>query len=158
VADLTVHYTLSTPGGTIVFNDGTLKNNLDDVYWIQTLHGLDGAPLRTPFNRKAFGNGGRRNRWWKDVRRPIFDGAILIQSVPLGGACQELLNGMEDALRVACDSIGEGDDEGTLSWTPLGGSLRTLTVSCEVPVDFQPIEDYALRSFSFGLFAGNPDW
>jgi hypothetical protein len=157
VADLTVRYTLSTPGGTIVFNDGELKT-LDDLYWIQTLRGLDGAPLRTPSDRVAFGSGARRHRWWRDARRPIFDGVILIQSVPIGWPCQELLNGMEDALIAALDSIGEGIAEGTLSWTPLGGSPRSLTVSCEVPVDIQPVEDYALRSFNFGLFAENPGW
>jgi len=63
---------------------------------------------------------------------------------------------MEEALRVATESMN--GDGGTLSWTPLGMAARSLDVKCNVPLDVQPIEDYALRSFSFGLVAGNPDW
>lgn len=96
------------------------------------------------------------HRFWKGPRRITFDGAILIQSVPIGGACQEALNAMEEPLRVALESLLA--DTGVLSWTPLGQAFRSLEVQCEVPLDIQPIEDYALRSFSFGLVAGNPDW
>src|ERR1043165_1152262 len=103
MADLTCTYTLATPGGTIVFNNGELKS-FDDLYWIQTLQGLDGAPVRAPVDPVPFGDGGLVHRFWKAPRQITFDGAILIQSVPIGSDCRAPLNVMEDALRVACDS------------------------------------------------------
>src|SRR3989304_3478882 len=112
MADLTVPYTLSTPGGTIIFNNGTLKS-LDDLYWIQTIQGLDQPPIRAPVDNKPFGDGGLVHTFRKGPRRPIFDGVILIQSVPIGSACQEKLNLMEDALRIALESI-DSDTDGTL--------------------------------------------
>jgi hypothetical protein len=155
VADLTTTYTLSTSGGTIVFNNGALKTTTD-LYWIQTLQGLDGAPVRAPVDPVPFGDGGLVHRFWKGPRRIVFDGVILIQSVPLGGACQEQLNVMEEALRVALESTL--DTPGSLSWVPLGQASRLLTVKCEVALDVQPIENYALRSFSFGLVSPSSDW
>lgn len=155
MADLTVAYTLATPGGTVIFNDGAL-HTLDDLYWIQTIQGLDGAPIRAPVDFVPFGNGGLAHTFWKGPRRITFDGVIFIQSVPIGGACQEELNGMEETLRAALESILAAT--GTLSWTPLGLGARSLTVKCEVTPDFPPIENYALRQFTFGLIAPTPDW
>jgi len=157
VADLSVPYTLSTPAGTVIFNNGTLKS-LDDLFWIQTIQGLDQASIRAPVDEVPFGNGGIVHTFWKGPRRVIFDGVIFIQSVPIGsGSCQALLNEMEEDLRQALDSIS-GDTDGTLTWTPTGMSGRSLDVRCEVPFDPQPIEDYALRSFSFGLVSASADW
>lgn len=155
MADLTVPYTLAAIGGTVVFNDGSLYS-LDDLYWIQTLQGLDGAPIRAPVDSVAFGDGGLVHTFWKGPRRITFDGVVFIQSVPLGGPCQERLNIMEENLRVVLESMLS--DDALLSWTPLGQPSRQLTVRCEVPLDVQPIEDYALRSFAFGLVAADPDW
>lgn len=155
MADLTVKFTLATTAGTIIFNNGDLKT-LDDLYWIQTIQGLDGAPIRAPVDSVPFGDGGLVHRFWKGPRRIVMDGVIFIQSVPTGGPCQEELNAMEEALRAALESTLT--TAGTLSWTPLGQAARALTVKCEVPVDYQPVEDYALRSFSFGLVAANPSW
>ncbi len=155
MADLTVVYTLTTPGGTINFNNGALKS-LIDLYWIQTLQGLDGTPIRAPVDEVPFGDGGLVHTFWKGPRRITFDGVILIQSVPIGGPCQTELNAMEDDLFTALESIIDAD--GTLAWTPLGLGARSLTVRNEIPLDIQPVEDYALRSFSFGLIAANPDW
>jgi len=155
LADLTVHYHLVTGAGTIVFNNGALKS-LTDLYWIQSIQGLDGAPIRAPVDNVGFGDGGLVHTFWKGARRITFDGMIFIQSVGIGGDCRAPLNAMEEALRAATESILAVD--GTLTWTPVGQSARSLTVRTEVPLDCQPQENYALRSFSFGLVAANPDW
>lgn len=158
MADLTVTYTLTTPGPDIVFNDGSLFST-DDLYWIQTLRGLERQTpeLRTPVDSVAFGDGGLVHTFRKPPRRATFDGVLLVQSVSRSSSmCQQILNVMEDNLSQALESIEDAD--GTLTWTPTGFAQRTLTVRCEVPFDPQPIEDYQLRSFSFGLIAANPVW
>jgi hypothetical protein len=155
MADLIVAYTLSTGAGTIVFNNGNLKDGTDK-YWIQTINGLDGPVIRAPVDNRPMLDGGIVHDFWKGPRHPVFNGVILIESVSLDG-CQGVRDDMEDDLRDALDSILRAD--GTLSWTPTnGGGTRSLTVRYEVPVDFQPIEDYALDSFTFGLIAADPDW
>lgn len=158
MADYTTTYTLVTAAGTVIFNDGQLGGgSLDDLYWISTIHGLDGPTLRVPIDDVPFGDGGVVHRSWKGPRHPIFEGSLIVQSVPFGSSgCQEVLNGMEEDLRLVLDSI-LAPTSGTLSWTPTGGSLHTLDVFYEVAVDFQPENNYVTRSFSFGLISESAD-
>lgn len=157
MADYSTTYTLSTGAGTIVFNNGQLGGgSLDDLYWIATINGLDGPTIRTSIDDVPFGHGGLLHKFWKGPRHPVLEGNLVVQSVPFGNSqCQEILNGMEAALNAALDSILQTD--GTLSWTPTGGAPQSLPVRYEVQVDIQPQENYALRSFNFGLVSSAPD-
>lgn len=156
MADLTVPYVVSTPAGDFTLNGGALKTT-EDLYWIQSIQGLDGAPIRAPVDNFAFGDGAHIHTFWKGPRRVTFDGVILIQSLPIGSACQEALNVMEEDMRAKLEST-LADDFGVLTWTPLGMSERTLEFRCETIGDFAPVEDYALRSFSFGIVSDASDW
>lgn len=154
MADYSTTYTLSTGSGTITFNDGDLGDGTD-LYWISVVNGLDGPSIRAPIDDVPFGDGGIIHKFWKGPRHVAFEGNLVVQSVPFGNPCQEILNGMEAALNAALDSILQTD--GTLAWTPQGGSPVSLGVRYEVPLDIQPQENYALRSFNFGLVSGSPD-
>ncbi len=157
MADYSCAYTLTTSGGTITFNGGTLGGgSIDDLYWIATINGLDGPTIRAPIDDVPFGDGGIVHKFWKGPRHPILEGSLVVQSVPFGNSqCQEILNGMEDDLNAALDSILQ--TAGTLAWTPAGGSPHSLAVFYEVSLDIQPTENYALRSFTFGLVSESAD-
>lgn len=155
MADEAAVYTLTTPGGTIIFNNGDL-HTLDDVYWIQDIPGLDGVPIRAPIDNRPQDHGGILHNFWKGPRHLTIDGVILVQSVPLGSNCLSIRNAMEEALRAALDSLLQAD--GTLAWTPTGQSARQLTVRHDIALDLTPAENYAIKAFSFGLVSADPDW
>lgn len=155
MADLSCTYTLTTPVDTIVFNDGDL-HTLDDLYWISDIQGLDGSTIRAQIDNAPQAHGGIVHTFWKAPRHIVIEGAILIQSVPLGAACLPERNAMEAALLYSLDSIIQAD--GTLAWTPAGLPARTLTVRHDVPLDYSPAENYALMGFTFGLVSADPDW
>lgn len=155
MADVGAIHTLTTPGGTIVFNNGELHTT-DDLYWIQEIEGLDGAPRRSPQDPRPLAHGGLVHPIWKNARPFQIDGVILVQSTPFGDACRTVRNTMEAALEAALDSILDAD--GTWSWTPIGLSARSLTVRNPEEVNFRHTEEYALLGFNFGLVAADPDW
>lgn len=156
MADYSCVYTLTTAGGPIAFNQGTLGNgSTDNLYWISTIHGLDGPSIRAPVDDVPFGDGGIVHRFWKGPRHIVFEGSLIIQEVGFGAACQGFLNELEADLNDALDSILQTN--GTLSWTPEGGSSTSIPVRYEVPLDIQPTDNYVLRSFSFGLVSANAD-
>lgn len=154
MADVGVQYTLSTPGGTIDFNDGS-----EDQFYISEIQGLGGAPVRAPMDDVPFGDGGLLYNFWKGPRHILIDGVLLIQSVFWGDPVIVIRNDMEEDLRIALESISalEGDT-GTLSWTPQGQSLRAMTVRCDLAVDFGHSDNYQLETFHFGLVSPNADW
>ena len=158
MADYSTTYTLTTPGGTIVFNDGQLGGgSKDNLYWIANIQGLDGPTLRVPSEDVPFGHGGIVHRSWKGPRHPILEGSLIVQAVPFGHpGCQAILNEMEDNLRVALDSI-LAPTGGTLAWTPTGQSAKSLTVFYEVALDIEPENGYVTRSFNFGLISESAD-
>lgn len=145
MADLVTTYSL----GAITFNNG-LPGDGTDLYWIQSIRGLDGPTIRAPVDDVPYGDGGLVHKFWKGPRRVSFDGVIIIQTVPFGGSCQAALNAMESALATMLDGILQ--TPGTLTW-----GAHTLPVYYEVPLDIQPTENYALRSFSFGLVSADAD-
>lgn len=155
MADLTCTYTLETPGGTVIFNNGDL-HTLDDLFWISDINGLDGATIRAQVDNSPQNDGGHVHTFWKGPRHIVFEGSIFIQSVPLGAACLEVRNAMEEELRVALESILRED--GTLTWTPAGLSERSLTVRHDVQLDYSPQENYAIMGFVFGLVSAAADW
>lgn len=156
--DFSCIYTLTTDAGTITFNDGDLgRGSEDDLYWISDIDGLDGAPIRAQVDNAPQTDGGIVHSFYKGARHVNMQGNIIIQSVPLGAACQSVRNDLEDALRLALASIIRED--GLLSWVPTGSiSTHTLTVRNDVPVDFSPADGYLTTTFTFGLVAANPNW
>lgn len=155
MADLATIYTLTTPGGAISFNNGDLRT-LDDLYWIAQIEGLDGAPVRLQTDNAPQSHGGIVHTGWKGPRHITMEGSILIQSVPWGGSCLTERNAMEEALRVALESIIQAD--GTLAWIPAGQGARSLTVRHDVQLQYTPQENYMIMGFVFGLVAADPDW
>jgi hypothetical protein len=142
---------LTTPGGTITFN-----SDASDQFYLTEVSGLDGVPLRTPVDPVPFGDGGIVHDFWEGPRHVLMEGVLLIESTRIQNSILTIRNDMEEDLRVALASIKR--DDGTLAWTPLGQSSRTLTVRNEVQLEMRHIENYLLRSFTFGLIAAEPDW
>lgn len=158
MADVAAEYSLQTPAGTITFNSGTLKDGTDK-YWLTSIQGLDGTTIRAPVDNVPFGDGGIVHDFWKAPRNIVFEGVFVTESVgfpSIGDDCIEAQNAMEEDLLDALESILR--DDGTLSWTPAGLSARQLLVRHNVNCEFTEIENYAVKHFTFGLVAGNPDW
>lgn len=159
MADLACVYTLSTPAGSVLFNNGTLgSGSTDDLYWISEIEGLDGPSIRAQVDNAPQAHGGIVHTFWKGPRHVTIQGSILVQSVPWGGDCRGVQNVMEDDLREALDSILQAD--GTLSWMPegMGTITRSLTVRNDIRVDFSPQENYLIKGFVFGLVSAAADW
>lgn len=155
MADLSCVYELSTPSGSIFFNNGDLRTN-DDLYWISEIEGLDGPTIRAQVDNAPQAHGGIVHTFWKGPRQVTMQGAIVVQSVPFGAACLTVRNSMEDDLRAALESILQAD--GLLIWTPEGQSQRTLTVRHNIRLDFTPQEGYVIMGFTFGLISASADW
>ena len=152
--DLGCIYTLTTPQGTIVFNDGTA-----DQFYIQNITGLGTAPIRAPIDDVPYGDGSIGHNFWKAGRHIQFEGVFLVTSVPPCPTLVGIWNSMEESLRVALESIAAlTTDTGTLVWTPTGGSSHSLTVRHDQPMECPPDQNFLVRNFTFGLFAENPDW
>jgi hypothetical protein len=158
MADLVTTYTYATSGGTIIFNNGSLGDGTDK-FWIHRVRGLDGANGVAPIDAVPFGDGSIIHTFWKRGRRPGLEGVLIVESVsPWGSACQQALNVMEEALRVAADS--NIATSATLSWTPSGFGARSLSVfhPPDLPLEFIPIENFATRSFDLALVSEAADW
>lgn len=156
MADYSCVYTLTTPGPDISFNNGTLGHgSTDDLYWIDTVRGLDGPSLRVPAEDKPFGHGGLVHRSWKGPRHPVFEGRMIIQSVGQSG-CQAAFNVLELALRQALDSI-LAPNSGNLAWTPAGDAPHSLAVFYEQTLEISPSDDFRTRTFDFGLISASSD-
>src|SRR3989337_1851967 len=143
MADLSVQYTLTTPGGTILFNNSGIDSFNAygaDEYYISDIQGLDGAPIRAPVDNRPQTDGGLVHPFFKGPRRVTIEGALMIRSTRIMNSIRVLRNEMEEDLRVALESIEAAD--GTLAWTVQlsgGPDARSLTVRNEIPVEFRGI-------------------
>jgi len=160
MADLACQYTLTTPGGTIQFNDyGDDKFNMygPDEYYVTDVKGLDSPPRRTPTDNAPQTHGGLIHPRLKGPRPITFEGALMIRSTDVPNQIRVIRNDMEKALLAALDSIEA--TPGTLDWAvPLtgGDEARSLDVYVHIPdCEFTGVE---LKTFVFGLIAGNPNW
>ena len=154
--DIACPYELVTPAGTITFNDGSA-----DQFYIQDIPtGLAGAPISAPIDEAAFEDGSLSFNWWLRGRLITFDGMFFVTSVrTCGNALVTIWNQMEEDLRAALEStVPDETTVGTLTWTPLGQAERQLVVRNSVPLECSPDQNYLVRTFTFGLFADNPDW
>lgn len=156
MATLSIPYTLAG-SSTVIFNNGTLgTGSLDDLFWIQAIHGLDGPALRTPMDDVPYGDGGLIHKFWKGPRHVSFEGVLIVQSIPFGSnGCEAVLDELEADLNECLDSMIQS--AGTLSWTSGVYGAQTLSVYYEIPLDIQPVENYMLRSFTFGLVSPAAD-
>ncbi len=155
MADLSTVWTLATPGGTIIFNNGDLGDGTDK-FWIQALPGLDGTDVRAPIDHVPFGHGSLLHTFWRSGRQFAVDGVLIIETVPLASSlCQTKVNVMEAALKAAVNSLI--DATGTFSGTPAGQAAQSYTVKHhgQPKLDFIPIENFALRQFIFGLVSAS---
>jgi hypothetical protein len=145
MAELSAVYTLTTPGPDITFNSGS------DLYWLSEITGLDMAPVRAPIDNSPQTDGGIVHDFFYGPRHVVFRGLL----VP-GTNTPTNRNTMENNLISALESILRAD--GTLSWTPTGGSARSLTVRCDVPAQFSGGLSLSPREFIFGMIAADPTW
>ncbi len=154
--DIACVYELVTPAGTILFNDGSI-----DQFYIQNIpSGLAGAPISAPIDEAGFVDGSIAFNWWLRGRLVTFEGVFLVQSEPFcGPAMVAVWNQMEEDLRVALEStVPDETTFGTLTWTPTGLTQRVLDVRNNIPLECPPDQGFLTRTFTFGLFAENPDW
>jgi hypothetical protein len=140
-------YTLTTPGGTITFNSGT------DKYWINEIDGLDGAPIRATIDNRPQSDGGLVHLFFLGPRHVTITGTLIIDSQATETGYVTQRNTMEVNLLTALNSILRAD--GTLAWTPTGGSGKTLIVRNDAPLQ---INGQWLKTFVFGLVAANPNY
>ena len=156
MADISVAFVLTTPGGTITFNstgDDDFNQYGSNEYYLSDSQGLDGAPIRAPVDNAPQDDGGLVHNFWEGPRHIVLEGALIIRSTHVQNTIRTLRNSMEAALLTALTSILRAD--GTLAWTPAGQGARSLTVRYEIPCEFSGVE---LKTFTFGLVAANPDW
>jgi len=156
VADIGVVYTLTTPGGTIAFNDGVNPFNGADQHYITEIRGLESPALRTPVDSVPLGDGGLVHDFWMGPRHIAVEGTILVQSTQIQNSIVVLRNDMTDELIDALESILRAD--GTFAYTPQGQGTRTYTVRYEVGLETVHSNNYLSLDFSFGLIAADPNW
>ena len=153
--DIGCPYDLTTPAGTIYFNNGDT-----DQFYIQSITGLGTAPVRAPIDDIPYGDGSIGHNFWKGGRHIAIEGVFLVLSVDCGPAQVAVWNAMEERLRLALESIASlTTDVGTLVWTPTGAiAFNLLSDRHDVPMECPPDQNFTIRNFSFGLFAADPDW
>jgi hypothetical protein len=143
---------MTTAGGTIVFNDGSL-----DQYLLNAIPGLAGTTARVVVDKVPYGDGGIYHPPWKEARYFQPEGSLLIQSTRVWDDVVVIRNTMEAALLTAYESLL--DVNGTWSWTPQGQSQRTLTIRRDAQAcEFTHVDNFQVVDFSFGLVSVSPDW
>lgn len=121
------------------------------------IQGLDGAPVRKQIDPQGQSDGGIVHPAFLGPRIITFSGRVLIRTVDLGNKedYAAAVNVVEAAAVSALEGILNGG--GTLSWTPNGGSAKSLSVSYgteggEIRFSGNMID----RKFTFTLVAANP--
>jgi hypothetical protein len=146
LAEYSLVYTLVTPGGTVLFNSGA------DQFYLSNIEGLDGAPIRAPIDNRPQAHGGLVHRFLLGPRHITFDGVLHITSTGTEAGYLAARNTLVTNLQNALNSIYAAD--GTLSWTPSGGSQRNLRVRHDEALQ---IRGGWQKSFVFGLVAADPN-
>ena len=154
MADVSTPYTLTAPGGTIIFNNGVLGDGTDK-FWLTNIQGLDGPVIRAPVDLVPFGDGGIVHTFRKGPRRVVFDGMLLIESSTSQALCQTLRNDLVADLEDALNSMITAS--ASLAWTPAGQAAQSLTVYNEVGYSITYSDNYALANFNFGLVSEAAD-
>jgi len=152
MADVGVQYDLTTPAGTIIFNDGSL-----DQFYITKVRGLGSPDLRTPMDKVPLGHGALFHPFFKGARHIGVEGIFLIESTRIQNNIVVIRNEMEFDLTEALESLLD-DSTGTFTFAPQGFGSRTFVVKYEVGFEPEHGDNYISLYFSFGLVAAEPDW
>lgn len=155
MADVSTQYVLTTGGPTITFNDGVYGDGTDK-FWLNSVQGLDGPVIRAPVDVVPFGDGGLIHTFWKGPRRIVLDGMLLIESSLNQVDCQLLRNALIADLSSALDSM-LSPSSGTLTWTPAGQAMETISVFCEIGLNTPYSDNFMVQNFSFGLVSAESD-
>lgn len=151
--DIASQYTLTPSAGSpLVFNSGVIGDGTD-IFYLTDIKGLDSADLRTTQFKNPLASGGFRPvPWLEDPLHPRFEGAFLIQTVPLGGDCRqrrnEMYHDLKDALR-ACLPLAPG----TLEWNEPGVGNLEMEVAYEVKLTHGFDAGFTVMTFQFGLYS-----
>lgn len=145
MAEYSAPATLTTPWGTIDFNDDTPPAYLHDP---DVCAGLDGAPARATIDVKPVTDGGIWHRHFKGAREVTLGGLLRVDT-PADAAS------LEDDLLAACESIfSDPSVTGTYEWTPSDSSTRSITVRCDILPTFSGPAH--AKKYSLGLVAIDP--
>lgn len=150
--DIASQYTLTPPAGSpVVFNTGVIGDGTD-IFYLTDIKGLDAAQLRTPQFLRPIAHGGYKPvPWRRHPLHPRFEGAYLIQSIPVGADCRERRNDMRWELLTCLNACL--DDPGTLAWEEPGVGDFSLEVSYEVELTRGFDAGFTVMTFTFGLYS-----
>lgn len=140
--------TLTTPARTITLNAAS-----GDTYLVDPTQssGLDMAPVRANVEDRPQTDGGLVHDAFLGAREITLSGVLYIVSATTEAGAVTARNTLADNLEAALFSILRAD--GTLQYTPTGGSSQTLTVRCDVACTFP---GGFFKQFIFGLAAADP--
>ena len=153
MADLCCEYTM---GGTgLILNDDSGANRL--VCGPDGVAGLDGRPIRSQIDPAGVDHGGIvHDKWWAH-RIVIFSGFVHIQSMEptISPTYFALVNAVEAAWISGLEGLL--NTEFNLTWTPSGGSGKTLACTYGTPDGEIEFSGTMLdKRFRFALVADNP--
>lgn len=119
--------------------------------------GLDGAPIRSEIDDQGQSDGGIVHPKFFGPRIITFKGFCNIQSVPLerGTAYDTALNNLEAAVIAALEGVLNTPT--TLSWTPTGGSGKSISCTYgNTGGEIQFGGSHMEKTFQFNLVAADP--
>lgn len=138
--EFSVPYTLETPRGTLTFNDTASGS----YYWLNGIDGMDGAAVRTNVDVKPQRDGAILHNSYLGARTIVLTGQVVAGSF-------ETRRTMLDDLAAHVVSILRAN--GTLRFTPTGGSARQLTVRA---FDKAVVRGGVVKEFQLTLLAPDP--
>ena len=152
MADLCCAYSIA---GIVINNPTPLTNRL--ILGEDGVTGLDGAPIRAEIDDQGQSDGGIVHPKFYAARIITFRGFCHIQSVPveLNTAYFTALNTLEASVVSALEGIL--NSASALTWTPTGGSPRSISVTYgtqggEIQFGGNMLE----KTFEFTLVAAEP--
>ena len=156
MADLCCEYTFSS---VKINNSSDTTNSLITDFEGGEILGLDGAPIRRQIDPQGQSDGGIVHNAFLGARIVTFTGLVAIVSVvdPGGNptAVWTAINTLEAATISALETVRNTPTN--LTWTPTGGSGKTLSCQYGVPGgEIQFTGNLRERKFTFQLVAANP--
>lgn len=152
MADTCATYTL----GSLTINNSS-GNTLFLDFDEGQISGLDGAPIRRQIDPQGQSDGGIVHTALYGARIITFSGTILIRTADLTNKEDYVaaVNAVESAAISALESIRNSAT--TLSWTPTGGSGKSISVKYGVEGgEISFFGNMLDKRFSFSLVAENP--
>lgn len=152
MADLCCQYTF---GSVVINNSNQALNTLMTDYENGEILGLDGAPIRRQVDPQGQSDGGIFFNAFFGPRIITFTGKVAIVTTNEPLALWAAINVLEAATISALE--GQRNSAANLTWTPTGGSGKTLSCYYGVPGgEIQFSGNLNERKFTFQLIAYNP--